>query len=89
MASIGVRDLKNHLSECLRRVRQGESLVVTDRGKAVAEISPLETSATGRRARGLVRQGVAQWSGGKPQGLVDAPRPAAGLVSDAVLEDRR
>ena len=40
MIAVGVRELKNHLSECLRRVRAGEWIVVTDRGKPVAELSP-------------------------------------------------
>jgi antitoxin (DNA-binding transcriptional repressor) of toxin-antitoxin stability system len=40
MKSVGVRDLKNGLSEYLRRVRSGESVLVTDRGEIVAELSP-------------------------------------------------
>jgi len=40
MKTVGVRDLKNKLSENLRRVRLGESVLVTDRGEVVAEILP-------------------------------------------------
>src|SRR5271156_4468844 len=40
MKSVGVRDLKNRLSEYLRRVRLGESVLVTDRGEVVAELLP-------------------------------------------------
>lgn len=40
MASVGIRDLKNRLSEYLRRVRAGERLQVTDRGEVVAELTP-------------------------------------------------
>jgi antitoxin (DNA-binding transcriptional repressor) of toxin-antitoxin stability system len=40
MKTVGVRELKNHLSEYLRRVRGGESVLVTDRGEVVAEFSP-------------------------------------------------
>ena len=40
MRTVGVRELKNSLSEYLRRVRSGESVLVTDRGEIVAEISP-------------------------------------------------
>jgi prevent-host-death family protein len=40
MKSVGVRDLKNRLSEYLRRVRMGESVLVTDRGEVVAELLP-------------------------------------------------
>ena len=40
MQTVGVRDLKNKLSEYLRRVRLGESVLVTDRGEVVAELFP-------------------------------------------------
>jgi prevent-host-death family protein len=40
MKTVGVRDLKNRLSEYLRRVRSGENLLVTDRGEVVAELLP-------------------------------------------------
>jgi antitoxin (DNA-binding transcriptional repressor) of toxin-antitoxin stability system len=40
MKTVGIRELKNRLSEYLREVRSGESLLVTDRGEVVAEFSP-------------------------------------------------
>lgn len=40
MKTVGVRDLKNKLSEYLRRVRLGEGVLVTDRGQVVAELLP-------------------------------------------------
>lgn len=40
MKSVGVRELKNRLSEYLRQVRLGESVLVTDRGEVVAELTP-------------------------------------------------
>jgi len=45
MKTVGVRELKNRLSEYLRQVRAGESLLVTDRGEVVAELT-----APGREA---------------------------------------
>jgi antitoxin (DNA-binding transcriptional repressor) of toxin-antitoxin stability system len=36
----GVRDLKAHLSSYLREVAQGEVVLVTDRGRVVAELRP-------------------------------------------------
>lgn len=38
---MGIRDLRGSLSGYLRRVRNGESLVVTDRGEPVARIIPV------------------------------------------------
>jgi antitoxin (DNA-binding transcriptional repressor) of toxin-antitoxin stability system len=38
MIAVGVRELKNRLSEYLRLVRSGEEILVTDRGEVVAEL---------------------------------------------------
>jgi prevent-host-death family protein len=89
LATIGIRELRDHLSEYLRRVREGELVVITDRGKPVGEIRPADVGGSVERARLLTRQGRARWDGGKPKGLGRAPRVRGGLVSDAVLEDRR
>jgi prevent-host-death family protein len=40
MRSVGVRELRQRASELLRRVEQGESIEVTDRGRRVAVLSP-------------------------------------------------
>ena len=41
MASVGVRELRKRISELLRRVEQGETIEVTDRGRLVADLAPL------------------------------------------------
>ena len=38
MRAVGVRELKNRLSEYLRLVKNGEQILVTDRGDVVAEL---------------------------------------------------
>jgi prevent-host-death family protein len=38
---IGVRELRQHASQHLRRVARGESLDVTDRGRVVARLVPV------------------------------------------------
>ena len=40
MQTIGIRELKNRLSEVLRAVKSGERVLVTDRGTVVAELVP-------------------------------------------------
>ena len=37
---VGVRELKNRLSQMLRLVKAGESLVITERGRAIARVTP-------------------------------------------------
>jgi prevent-host-death family protein len=41
MASVGVRELRQRASELLRRVARGETIEITDRGRAVALLSPI------------------------------------------------
>ena len=41
MKTIGVAELKAHLSRELRRVTQGESILVTDHSRPVAVLCPL------------------------------------------------
>jgi prevent-host-death family protein len=60
MTSVGVRELRQRASELLRRVEQGETIEVTDRGRPVALLSPLpEGSALERlRAAGEIDSAV-------------------------------
>ncbi len=67
---VGIRELKARLSEYLDRAAAGETIVVTDRGRAKAEIRPLSADA---RIEQLIREG-----------RVTAPR-RAGLPSVALL----
>lgn len=43
---VGVRELRQNLSVYLRRVARGETLEVTDRGRAVAILAPLPHAST-------------------------------------------
>jgi len=38
MEKIGIRELKNNLSACLRKVAAGDTILVTDHGRVVAEL---------------------------------------------------
>lgn len=40
MATVGIRELRQRASELLRRVEQGETIEVTDRGRPVAVLAP-------------------------------------------------
>jgi prevent-host-death family protein len=56
--AVGIRELRQNLSAYLARVRRGESFVVTERNRPVAELGPLrsQTSVVARlTAEGRVR----------------------------------
>jgi prevent-host-death family protein len=88
-ATIGIRELKSHLSAYLQRVKDGETLVITERGRPVGRILPLESSLD-ETFRRLGEAGVLAWSGRK-LGRSRAAAPAARggrTVSELLLEDR-
>jgi prevent-host-death family protein len=86
VAEAGIRDLRDHLSRYLERVRAGEELTVTDRGRPVARLIPLNGPHAFDR---LVAEGIIE-----PATSRDRDRPTtrvavAGRVSDLVAEQRR
>jgi prevent-host-death family protein len=84
MREIGVRELKQSLSETLRAVGRGEQVRVTLRGRPLADIVPAGAAAGDERLRGLVAEGrVAPPARARPRRaprLVKAPRSASSLV---------
>lgn len=89
MKTVGVRDLKEHLSGYLKRVKSGERIIVTDRKKEVALLIPYGLETDEEKVLRSVQRGVAYWAGGKPKGMVPLVVSRGKKVSDAVLEDRR
>lgn len=84
---VGVRELKNNLSRYLHCVSDGDELVVTDRGRPVARLVPLDTSTDALSA--LIERGIVH-----PPEVRERSRPARGVtadgtVSDLVAEQRR
>ena len=89
MTTVGVRELKNRLSEFLRRIADGERITVTDRGRPVAVMSSPDAPAEQEAITRMVREGIAAWGGGKPRGATRPARVRGKPVSSTVLEDRR
>ena len=77
---VGIRELRADLSRLIKRVREGEEIVVTDRGKAVARITPLdgELKIDQLIAAGLVRPAR------RRTGWLPEPTEAKGSVSELI-----
>jgi prevent-host-death family protein len=90
MESVGVRELKARLSHHLKRVRAGHTVTITDRGRVVARLQPVDARGETAGIMRLVSEGKISWSGGRPQG---SARPVKlngrKLASDYVIEGRR
>lgn len=85
MSSIGVRELRDGLSRFLAEVRAARSITVTDHGRPVARLVPIDEPSPLER---LIAEGLVQPA---RQRRRSAPRPvkASGPVSDLVAEQRR
>lgn len=92
MIQVGVRDLKNRLSQYLKRAKAGQTIQVTERGHVVAVVTGIAARERTFTAQleSLVDSGVLRWKGGKPAGLSPAPRlQGKKTLADLLLEDRR
>lgn len=86
MKIVGLKELKAHLSEYVAKCRDGEHVIITDRGREVAELTPLSPARTAMNA--LRDAGRVKWNGGKPKGL-RGYSVRGKPISETVLEDRR
>jgi antitoxin (DNA-binding transcriptional repressor) of toxin-antitoxin stability system len=93
MRAVAIRELKNRLSAYLREVAAGEIVLVTDRGRVVAELrkpsseflrSPTETSLERLAAKGVLTLGL-------PQDPKAYRRPSVRvrISTDALLDEER
>ena len=86
MVEAGIRDLRDHLSRYLERVQAGEELTVTDRGRPVARLVPVDRANTFDR---LVAEGLVVPAATRERGRPTTRVAAAGPVSELVAEQRR
>jgi prevent-host-death family protein len=87
----GVAELKASLSEVLAKVKAGQEVTITDRGKPIARLTAIAGVAVGEAMEGLARQGLVRLPKRKlPEGFARRPRPAdkKGALLRALLEER-
>lgn len=89
METVGARELKTRLGTYLRRVREGLTLIITDRGRPVAELRPLAEGAYSEEeallelaAKGIVTLGTGNLPPRTPIKI------GGGSLSDQIIEDR-
>ena len=90
MLKIGIRALRAGLSEFVRRAANGETIVVTERGRPVAQLVRYRSTELPGRLGELVRCGEVTLAT-KPPGLprVRGRMRAGASLSDVVVEQRR
>ena len=86
--NVGIRELKSQLSEYLRRVKAGETVIITERGQPIGRIVP-EPETLDAKIRRLSDAGRAEGNGEQPQILSPTVvNKSETLVSDMVVELR-
>ncbi len=92
MKTATVSKLKASLSEYLRQVKAGEEVLVTERGRPVAKLSPAKGAQTlPQHLAEMEKQGLVKCGSGKlPKGFWTLPRPKdpKGLILKAALKER-
>jgi prevent-host-death family protein len=85
METVGIRELKQNASEVVAQVARGKWFVVTDRGRPVAQLIPLQKS----RIEDLIESGQLKPATAR---LDDLPPPVKGTkglsLAQAIIDDR-
>jgi len=86
--NIGLRELKARLSETMRRVKAGQTIIITDHGRPVGKIVPVDKPLD-QRVEALVQAGLAFWNGNglKPKKPV-VVNSSERQISDILIEMR-
>ena len=85
---VGVRDLKTHLSAYLERVKCGEIVIITARGKPIARLEPMQAPSLSPHIEALWRAGRVRWSGRParvPVGVKLSPGPS---IAEQIMAER-
>jgi prevent-host-death family protein len=87
--TVGAREFKTRLGTYLRRVQRGATLVVTERGRPVAEVRPIAlVEDEERRLSELVALGVLTRTAEAPMRSFKPIRVKGRRVSEVLIEDR-
>ena len=88
--TVGARELKARLGRYLQIVREGGTVIVTDRGKPVGRLVPMgKGESEEERLQRLVKAGLVHWGGGSLE-AIEAPAKLIGdkTVAELLVEDR-
>ncbi len=93
--SVGIRELKAHLSRYMKEVKEGDEILVSERGRVIARLVPVEPRTDAGRLRDLLLKLSAEGKVIPPRIQKKSGRPArrkkvkGSPFSNAVIEDRR
>jgi prevent-host-death family protein len=92
MKKASISATKNQLSSLIERVRQGETILITDHDRPVAKLTPIGTESRSESAgqlSALERQGIVRRGHGKKCRLAPPAKPVTGASAVAALLEER
>ena len=93
MSTVGIKELKNRLTQYLRRTKNGQEVVVTERGKPIALIKPIQsverTASLEARLASLAAEGLVTLPTQKPLKKLRLIKVSGPALSKTILEERR
>ena len=89
--NLGIREVKAHLSSLLKKVKEGQEIIITDRGKPVGKIIPFPVKELSieERIRRLENQGLLEPLSGKAEQKLPPPLPAPEGLAQRYLQEGR
>jgi prevent-host-death family protein len=82
--TVGARELKARLGRYLQIVREGGTVIVTDRGKPIGRLVPMgKGESLEERTLALVKAGLVEWGGGR----LEDREPPAKLIGDKTVAE--
>jgi prevent-host-death family protein len=89
---VGIRELKAQLSAYLQQVKGGTTLIITEHGRPIGQLTPMPKRKE-ERIQALIDAGLIQWNGKKPKVLDESEMiplapGATKTVTDILLENR-
>lgn len=90
-ASVGIRDAKMHLSKYLKMVQRGIEVTITDRGRPVGKIVPInnEDLTLEERIKVLEDQGLLEKLSPKRMKKIPSPIPVPDNTAQQFLQEDR
>jgi prevent-host-death family protein len=90
-ASVGIRDAKMQLSKYIKMVQQGAEVIITDRGRPVGKIVPIQIKdlPLGERIRRMEEQGLIDPTTANTIDKIPPPIPVPDGIAQKLLQEER
>ncbi|MBN1664928.1 MAG: type II toxin-antitoxin system Phd/YefM family antitoxin [Deltaproteobacteria bacterium] len=89
--NLGIREVKTNLSKLMKRIQEGQEIIITDRGKPIGKIVPIssEKRSLEERLQTLENQGLVDSLPKRTRKQLPAPLPAPKGLAQKYLQEGR